>query len=148
MKIINKDTITALATIIISVISGIAALSYSIESSYFPLALIVFMLILSTLLLIRKIDSPTDKTEGLEAEDVKQIKAAALVFGSIVFYVLLTKLVNYEIATFIFLCATIWTLGYQKPIKVIVISFAFTASLYAIFFELLAVARPESYLFY
>lgn len=141
--------------------SGIAILSgylcfisfgYPSEASLFPRVLSVLLGSLGLLFFVRisrkSKAQKDDQIVGLVVtDDIDKIKSAGLVFGSIIAYGIVVKLVNYEIATMLFLGALIFLLGFKKKFLTILIACSLTIFLYFIFFKLLGVSRPESLFF-
>ncbi len=152
----QKDIFFSIIIICLAMVTGFVAFSYSFESSYFPRILSVFLAAIATLLLLRnffqdkKISDVNKNKNDIEKpdKDMSPLVAAAFVFGSIITYVLAITLVNYEISTIVFITVITWIFGYRKPIANLAISIGLTASLYGVFFEFLAVARPDSIFFY
>ncbi len=144
----SKDKVFATACIGIAAVLAVIVFSYPLESSYFPRILVVFIGAMGSLLLARNC---LQKTAVKAAENLDQYKAqlssAALVFTSIAAYTLGIYLVNYEITTALFLFLFMLALGYRKITVMVVTSLSLTLSLYLIFFEILAVARPDSLFF-
>ncbi|GEA51634.1 hypothetical protein VIN01S_24380 [Vibrio inusitatus NBRC 102082] len=151
MPTLSRDKLTAFGGVFIATMVIIATKQYSFESSYFPISLSVAILALSTLLLLRRSKPTSDHSpeqSRFSGEEVIQIKSAIGVFVGIIAYSVTLRLVNYEIATVLFLGIAIWTLGYRKIVPVLLIALGLSAGLHFVFFELLSVSRPESLFFY
>ncbi|NRA19655.1 MAG: tripartite tricarboxylate transporter TctB family protein [Oceanospirillaceae bacterium] len=144
----SKDKVFATVCIVIAAVLAVIVFSYPLESSYFPRILVVFIGAMGSLLLARH---SLQKTVVKAAENFNQYKvqlnSATLVFSSIAAYTLSIYLVNYEIATALFLFFFMLALGYRKIAVMVATSLSLTFSLYLIFFEILAVARPDSLFF-
>ncbi|GLQ05881.1 tripartite tricarboxylate transporter TctB family protein [Sneathiella chinensis] len=154
MRQISLDRAFALLVVVVALASGLAAFGYSVESSYFPRLLSAFLVVVAGMLLFRlartKADAGTedDEARALEREEQKeQIRSALLVFGAIAAYIGAIHIVNYEIATVLFVSIFIRYLGYRNLLVTGIAAVALTALLYGVFFEFLAVARPESLFF-
>ncbi len=148
----QKNIFFSIIAICLAIATGVVAFSYSFESSYFPRVLSIFLAAVATLLLLRvffqnKRTIPND-ISGKSDGDINPLMAAAFVFGAISSYVFAITLINYEISTIVFITIMTWVSGYRKPIINLAISFGLTALLYGVFFEFLAVARPDSIFFY
>ncbi|MGF1698812.1 tripartite tricarboxylate transporter TctB family protein [Photobacterium makurazakiensis] len=155
MFTLNRDKLTAWGAIVIAIVVIGAANQYSYDSSYFPITLGFFILALAALILLRQSRKSNEDAKssdtipvGLSADERIQVKSALGVFGGIIAYALTVSLVNYEIATALFLACTMWSLGYRKVIPVLALAVGLSAGLYFVFFELLSVSRPESLFFY
>lgn len=161
MSAAQKNRVFAIGTLLLAFYLGYVSFSYPSESSLFPRVLSVLMGSLGLLFLLRqilqakklKLSQSRASTGQCSAEfdgfggDINALKSAGLVFGSIGIYTLLVRLVNYEIATVIFLTAMMLVLRFSRKRWIIVISCGLMALLWAIFFHLLGVTRPESLFF-
>ncbi|SDP64467.1 tripartite tricarboxylate transporter TctB family protein [Desulforhopalus singaporensis] len=161
MTNVQKNRIFALGTLILSLYLGYESFSYPGNSSLFPRVLVVvmgflgFLFFLRQTLLSKKI-KPSPGNDGTgscsvasekSSADKTALASAGLVFGSIGIYALLVGLVNYEAATVIFMATMMPVLRFSKKRWIIVISCGLMALLWAIFFHLLGVTRPESLIF-
>lgn len=154
-----KNRIFSIGTLVLALYLGYEAFSYPPESALFPRALAVVMGGLGALFLLRQIlgakkkavvKAPPASNCSVELDsggDISALKSAGLVFGSIGLYSLFVGLVNYEAATVIFLATMMLVLRFPKKRWIIVIACGLMALLWAIFFHLLGVTRPESLFF-
>ena len=152
----QKDITFSLMAISMALVTGAVAFGYPTESSYFPRTLAVFLGLMALLFFARvkfygseaARTAPAERHKAAAAEErgaqIEQLKAAALVFGSIAAYVGAIKLVNYEISTVVFLAAVMVYLGYRNLIWIAAVSVGLTAFLYGVFIQFLGVVRPES----
>ncbi|WP_169544100.1 tripartite tricarboxylate transporter TctB family protein [Sneathiella aquimaris] len=141
----------AFATIVtcLALISLYVSFGYSFESSYFPRILSAFIALLGVFFLVRiQLSKPVT---GQEEEDTLDLRAqgvaAATVFLGVAGYGLALAVVNFELATALFLAAFMLFLGQRNPGLIIAVSAGTTAILYGIFFEFLGVSRLESFFF-
>jgi hypothetical protein len=141
------DKTFSLMVIVLAIASGFVAFEYTFESSYFPRLLSAFIAVMGLLLLIRlQTSSNLDGETVLEGQK-DQIVAALSVFTGIALYAFGMQIVNFELSTLIFIAAFIFYLGYRNLLVVLAVSLGLTAFLYGVFFEFLAVSRPESLFF-
>ena len=152
----KKDIVFSTIAIGFALITGTVAFGYPTESSYFPRALSVFLGLMALLLLVRlklakkntRAARHTQQSQGVideeKAAQIDQLKSAGFVFGAIIVYVAIMNLVNYEIATVVFLTTVMVSLGYRHIIWVPAISIGLTVFLHGVFFGFLGVTRPES----
>ncbi len=161
MNAAQKNRFFAFSTLILAIYLGYESFSYPPESSLFPRVLAVVLGGLGAIFILRQIMqakkiSPSQKSNTLKScsvvskgsvEDISALKSAGLVFGSIGLYALLVRIVNYEAATVIFLATMMLVLRFPKKRWVIVIACGLMGLLWAIFFHLLGVTRPESFFF-
>lgn len=156
MGSMQNDHVFSIGAIFVAVLVGYVAFGYPTESSYFPRVLAVFLGFMALMLLVRTrffsaASSRKNESQAksrLSEEQVDQLKSAALVFGGVLAYVGAIKLVNYEISTVVFLVAFILALGYRNFVWIAVTAVGLTLLLYAVFFNFLAVARPDSLFFF
>ncbi len=149
---IQKDNLFSIGVVFIASLVGFVAFGYPSESSYFPRVLAAFLGVMALLLLVRTNvrRAPTSHQEDSGTSSggqVDQLKAAALVFGGVLGYLGAIKLVNYEISTVLFLIGFIFVLGYRNVVWMTATAVGLTLLLYVVFFNFLAVARPESLFF-
>ncbi len=153
---LNKDRVFASGTLILAAYLGYQAFSYPVESAFFPRVLSVLLGLLALLLIIRlslrqRKERSVGKTIETDASTLsaewRAIRSAGMVFTSIIIYGLLLTLVNYELASIIYLAAMMLIFGFRRPVITGSISVGLTVLLYTIFFHLLGVSRPESLLF-
>ncbi|KLN59180.1 hypothetical protein WH96_18705 [Kiloniella spongiae] len=138
------DKFFSLLMIVFAITSGIVAFQYSYESSYFPRLLSAFIATIALLLLIR-LQSSSNAGEGSMVEGAKdQIIAGLSVFAGIALYTFGIQIINFELSTIIFIAGFVFYLGYRNLLIISGVSLGVTALLYGIFFEFLAVSRPES----
>ncbi len=157
----TKDQTFAVCCLLFSIYLGYEVFAYPSDSSFFPRVLTVVMGSLSLLFFLRKSfsrksggavntekDRPTCKSEsGLVSGDADALKAAALVFVSIAVYSMLIGVVNYEVATILFLTSMMLLLKFARIGWIFVIAGGFMGLLWGIFFHLLGVSRPDSIFF-
>lgn len=140
----TRDLIFAAIALVLALAVAITAFGYPVGSSYFPRTLAVLMGVLAVLfgvriLLVQDVDTPP----------VLPLNPIALIapFGGIAAYVVVMRLMGYEIATFLFLFLLMFWLGAVGWLKSLILAVAFTALLNVIFFVLLGVPRPDALVF-
>ncbi|WP_417454439.1 tripartite tricarboxylate transporter TctB family protein [Kiloniella sp.] len=138
------DKLFSLLMIVFAITSGIVAFQYSYESSYFPRLLSAFIATVALLLLIR-LRSSSNTREGDVVDGAKdQLIAGFSVFTGIALYAFGIQIINFELSTIIFIAGFAFYLGYRNLLIICGVSLGVTVLLYGIFFEFLAVSRPES----
>ncbi|KKJ78585.1 hypothetical protein WH95_00300 [Kiloniella litopenaei] len=138
------DKLFSLLMIVFAITSGIVAFQYSYESSYFPRLLSAFIAAVALLLLVR-LKSASGKDESAVVDGIKDQTLAGLsVFTGIALYAVGIQIINFELSTIIFIAGFIFYLGYRNLLIICGVSLGVTALLYGVFFEFLAVSRPES----
>ncbi len=140
------DRVFSVFVIVLSLVCGAMALRYSYESSYFPRILCVFLACVALSLFLRLRATRMNDYTAPRDEQVpsEQVKGGVIVFTAIAAYLVAIKLVNYEVSTVLFTAGFIWLLGYRNVVVIALVSTGLTALLYGIFFEFLAVTRPDS----
>ncbi len=146
MKFILMDKVFSVLVIMFAVVCGTVACGYSFESSYFPRFLSAFILVMALVLGARLKFSQSNE-ENLQSDLKDQLIAGLSVLISIAVYCLSIQIVNFEISTILFISSFIFFLGYRNFIVMALVSVITTAVVYGIFFEFLAVSRPESIFF-
>ena len=140
----RMDKIFCAAMIAFAIGCGAVAWSYPVDSSYFPRILSVFIALIGLCFWIRLSKSNTDKVhDGRKG----QALAALSVFGAISAYIFALQIINFEFSTLLFIGLFSFCLGCRHLVTILVVSGLSTAILYGIFFEFLAVSRPESLFF-
>lgn len=140
------DKVFSIIAIFVASVLGVVAFDYTYESSYFPRFLALFVMAMAILLLIRLQLAKPDTSETIDGLTV-QLKTAISVFAGIAVYSLGIYVFNFELATLMFLAGFMAYLGYRNIVIALLVSLAVAALLYVIFFQFLAVSRPESLLF-
>lgn len=142
----TMDKIFSVIVIGLAIGCGIVAFGYSYESSYFPRLLSAFIAVMGAVLLVRlQAKGPSDDAETQSKKD--QLVAALSVFTGIAAYAFGMQIINFELSTLIFIAGFIYFLGYRNYVVIALVSLGITALLYGVFFEFLAVSRPESLFF-
>lgn len=160
MDVVQKNIIFAAGTLVLALYLGYQSFSYPPESALFPRALAVLLGGLSALFFLRQIiiaknraaeaadsSTPSNEDSKQSGEDISALRSAGLVFGSIGLYTLFILLINYEAATVIFLAAMMLVLGFARKRWILVIACGLMLLLWAIFFHMLGVTRPDSFFF-
>lgn len=160
MDAVQKNLIFAAGTLLLALYLGYQSFSYPPESALFPRALAVVLGGLGALFFLRQLtiakkrtpeaaDSPSPASLDSKQSDadISALKSAGLVFGSIGLYALFILLINYEAATVIFLTAMMLLLGFSRKRWILVIACGLMLLLWAIFFHMLGVTRPDSFFF-
>lgn len=151
LSVLDKDRIFAAGTALLAVYLAWESFGYPAASSFFPRTLSVVMgmlaLVLFFRLTLKKRKGRAAAAKTAPGEDWLSLRSAGLVFGSIIVYGLLMSVINYEAASVAFLAVMMTVLGFKKPLAAAGLSVGLMALLYAIFFKLLGVSRPESILF-
>lgn len=138
------DKLFSLLMIVFAITSGIVAFQYSYESSYFPRLLSAFITAVALLLFVR-LKSASGKDESAVVDGIKDQTLAGLsVFTGIALYAVSIQIINFELSTIIFIAGFVFYLGYRNLLIICGVSLGVTVLLYGIFFEFLAVSRPES----
>ena len=138
------DKLFSLLMIVFAITSGIVAFQYSYESSYFPRLLSAFIAAVALLLFVR-LKSASGKDESAVVDGIKDQTLAGLsVFTGIALYAVGIQIINFELSTIIFIAGFVFYLGYRNLLIICGVSLGVTVLLYGIFFEFLAVSRPES----
>ena len=75
------------------------------------------------------------------------LTAALLVFLSAPAYVVLARLFDFEIATFVYLVVAMYALGLRKPILIVAVSIGVMVTVKGLFFVLLDVTRSSTLIF-
>lgn len=135
------------------------AFGYAADSSWFPRILIIFLILMAFLLLARSggfktattSDKPLPDTESNDqlpaTQQSDQLKAAGLVLGSLIMYIAAIKLVNFEIASYLFMVVSMWVLGNRNPVLIAIVATAVMVLLKVVFFIFLDISRPSSLFF-
>ena len=151
MKMFVRDNLFSVLTLLLGILCISIALQYSAESSGFPRAVASFLVILATADLFRNaraqpqpIEASGDTSSG---NDRKYLVAALLVFLSAPAYTILTRLFDFEIATFVYLVVGMYSLGMRKPILIVAISIGVLVTVKGLFFVLLDVTRSSTMVF-
>ena len=148
MTNLHRDRLFSYLVIVMASIAGYNAFGYSIESSYFPRILALGLIGLALILLVRSHLPGTEAVDDeTELRDIPRLITALSIFIGLVIYSLGIGILNFEISTPLFLIGFMWLAGYRNLNWILSISFVVTALLYFIFFNFLAVSRPESMFF-
>ena len=134
----SRDRWFAAVSLAIASLSGVVALGYPDGSAGFPLALCLFVGLLSLLLLVRSRAGDTTA----ETSDQGQLRTAAAVVAVTVTYTVLIRFVSFEVANYLFLVCTMLWLGERRILRVVIIALGMTLLIKLLFFVLLDVARP------
>ena len=150
MKLVTREDSFSLLTLFLSVVCVIVAFQYPADSSGFPRAVAIFLMLLAASDLIRS-HIVRRKTKGdvtdVAAIDRRNWTAALLVFASAPVYILLARLFDFEIATFVYLAAGMYTLGERNPILIVSVSVGVMVAVKGLFFVLLDVTRTSTLIF-
>ena len=140
----QKNKLFALMTMCFSIVLGLVLLSYPLESSYFPRFLTLFLFCMGVILFIRTLNNKEEDkaNDKAKAEQTKTFKSGALIFISLVLYVIALQNIDYSISTVIFLSVMMYILGFRNLIYNILISVGFYGALYLIFFHFLGISAP------
>lgn len=139
----TRDLIFAAIALILALAIAITAFGYPVGSSYFPRTLAVLMAVLAVFFggrILMASDSDATRMPPVN------LTALFATFGGIAAYVMVLRLLGYEIATFLFLFLLMFWLGAVGWLKSLILSVSFTALLNVIFFSLLGVPRPDALL--
>ena len=140
----TMDKIFCGAIVAFAVGCGAVAWGYPFDSSYFPRILSVLIALIGLCFWIRLSKSNTKKVHDGRKE---QARAALGVFGASAAYIFALQIINFELSTLLFISLFSFCLGCRHLLTLLVVSLLSTALLYGIFFEFLAVSRPESLFF-
>lgn len=151
MKTIIRNSLFSLLTLLLGVCCLAVALQYSVDSSGFPRAVSLFLIILASVDLVRNAqasrvagDAPEETSPG---DNRKHLTAALLVVLSAPAYVVLARLFDFEIATFVYLVVAMYALGLRKPILIVTVSIGVLVTVKGLFFVLLDVTRSSTLIF-
>ncbi|MDF3363072.1 MULTISPECIES: tripartite tricarboxylate transporter TctB family protein [unclassified Sulfitobacter] len=139
----TRDLIFAAIALMLALAIAITAFGYPVGSSYFPRTLAVLMAVLAVFFggrILMASDSDATRMPPVN------LTALLATFGGIAAYVMVLRLLGYEIATFLFLFLLMFWLGAVGWLKSLILSVSFTALLNVIFFSLLGVPRPDALL--
>ena len=128
---------------------GAVAWGYPFDSSYFPRILSVFIAFIGLYFGVRLHKGNNDRGNNDKLWDERrgQARAALGVFGASAAYIFALQIINFEFSTLLFISLFSFCLGCRHLVTILVVSLLSTALLYGIFFEFLAVSRPESLFF-
>ncbi len=154
MRIVTRDDSFSLLTLLLAIVCMIVAFQYPADSSGFPRAVATLLMLLAASDLIRSAAArrkPKDHHGQFEndatASDRRHWTAALLVFASAPAYVLLARLFDFEIATFVYLAAGMFALGERKPLLIVSVSVGVMVVVKGLFFVLLDVTRTSTLIF-
>lgn len=146
-----RNSLFSLLTLLLGVGCLAVALQYSAESSGFPRAVALFLIILATADLIRTAQARTVAVDASEevppGDGRKYVIAALIVFLSAPAYVVLARLFDFEIATFVYLVVTMFLLGLRRPVLIVAVSIGVLLIVKGLFFVLLDVTRSSTLIF-
>jgi hypothetical protein len=141
----------------IGLLSAVVSFQYPADSSGFPRAISVLLIILSAAEFLRiqrsrrRAESQRGDTDGDSLgppqERSAELRAALLVLVSAPVYILLARLFDFEIATFVYLCSGMWILGIKNPAVAVSVSVAVLVTVKLLFFTLLDVSRATTIVF-
>ncbi len=148
MKIVIRNSLFSFITFFLGACCLAVALQYSADSSGFPRAVALFLIILASADLIRTARGRTVAVDAPEEvsswDDRKYLTAALLVFLSAPAYVVLARLFDFEIATFVYLVVAMYALGLRRPILIVAVSIGALVIVKGLFFVLLDVTRSAT----
>jgi len=93
------------------------------------------------------VPAETDEQPAAGVEQAAELRAALIVFMSAPVYIVLARLFDFEIATFVYLLAGMLVLGIREPVKAVLISVFVLVTVKLLFFTLLDVSRAPTLLF-
>lgn len=141
----KRDAIFCGLALTTAMVIGGVSLGYDVQSSYFPRLLALFLAALAVLMGARTLKNPAPGKADTDMTKVRgQLLGFAKVFGGVLLYVALVKLVSYPIATVVFLLGTMVMLGETNPLRLGLVAIMMTAVLYFLFFYFLGVTPPET----
>jgi len=154
MRIVTREDSFSLLVLVLAIVSMFVAFRYPADSSGFPRAVAIFLMLLAASDLIGsaaarrspKRDS-NDPADEAATRDRRQWTAALLVFASAPAYVVLARLFDFEIATFVYLAAGMISLGQRSPLLIVSVSVGVMVAVKGLFFVLLDVTRTPTFLF-
>lgn len=136
-----RDLVFSGMALVIAIATGIMAFSYPLGSSYFPRTLAIIMGGLALLFASRTLRASGRVKLSPEGD----VSAALTTFASIALYVLVMRVVGFEVATFAFLVSAMLYLGGSRHfLLILIVALVVTAGLHLVFFILLGVAAPDS----
>ena len=150
MNLVSREDTFSLFTLLFSIVCMIVAFQYPADSSGFPRAIATLLMLLAVSDIIRaavarrKTKRDTTVTATI---DRRNWSAALLVLASAPIYVLLARLFDFEIATFVYLAAGMYMLGDRNPILIVSVSVGVMIAVKALFFVLLDVTRTSTLIF-
>ncbi len=150
MKLVTREDSFSLLTLLLSIVCMIVVFQYPADSSGFPRAVATFLMLLAASDLIRshsaRRKTKRDSTDAVTI-DRRNWTAALLVLTSAPVYILLARLFDFEIATFVYLAAGMYTLGERNPILIVSVSVGVMVVVKGLFFVLLDVTRTSTIIF-
>jgi hypothetical protein len=141
----------------IGLLSAVVSFQYPADSSGFPRAISILLIILSAaeFLRLQRLRRRSERrrgkmdgdSSGSQQERSAELRAALLVLVSAPVYILLARLFDFEIATFVYLCGAVWILGIKNPAVAVSVSVAVLVIVKLLFFSLLDVSRATTIVF-
>ena len=151
MKAVGRKSSFSLVTLLLGVSCTIIALTYSADSSGFPRAVAILLVILAAADLLRTGGSEPGSAEVdsslASGGDWQYHLVALLVFASAPVYVGLTMLFDFEVATFVYLVVGMYVLGIRNALLVVAVSTGVLLAVKGLFFVLLDVTRASTLIF-
>ena len=137
----------SIITLLLGSVCLFVALQYSAESSAFPRAISVFIILLAASDLIKSARTGSFILRDGEVDEPIQWRAVLLVFCSAPAFIVLVKLFDFEIATFVYLVVTMVLLGVRNPFLACGVSLGVLLIVKVLFFWLLDVTRTSTLIF-
>jgi hypothetical protein len=154
MKIFTRDDSFSLLTLLLATTCLIVAFQYPADSSGFPRAVAAFLMLLAIGDLFRSVVGRRNSYPESSAneDDVvtgnwPHLRAALLVIASAPTYIVLARLFDFEIATFVYLAAGMLLLGVRNPLLIFSVSVGVLVAVKGLFFVLLDVTRTSTLIF-
>lgn len=154
MKIFAREDSFSLLTLLLAVVCVSVAFRYPADSSGFPRAVATFLLLLAVGDLVRSAAArrglapdSIDTAGSATPSDWRHFRAALLVFASAPAYIVVARLFDFEIATFVYLAAGMFALGVRNSLLIVSVSVGVMLAVKALFFVLLDVTRTSTLIF-
>lgn len=149
--------IFSLIMLVIGLVCALVSFQYPADSSGFPRAMSVLLIVLcaAEFLRIQRSHGWSASEQGhtdsgpspSQQERSAELRAALLVLVSAPVYIMLARLFDFEIATFVYLCGGMWILGIKNPLIAVPVSVAVLVIVKLLFFTLLDVSRAPTIVF-
>ena len=144
MSTFVRSNLFSIITLLLGGVCLMAALQYSAASSAFPRAISIFIMLLAASDLIKSARTGRLIAQDEMVDEPTQWRAVLLVFCSAPAFVVLVKLFDFEIATFVYLVVTMVLLGVRNPFLACGVSLSVLLTVKVLFFWLLDVTRTST----
>lgn len=142
---LNKDSIFALLSLVVSSVLALVAFSYPSDSSWFPRILCLTIIFLSLVLLIQS--RRQQANDGDEEEQNILSKRTLSFYILCVIYILALPRIGFFVCSYFFIIAACVIFKYKNKLVIFLWPAALSAVLYGVFTYCLNVPTPHGILF-